>query len=830
MSSNAAVERLARIISDTPKQNSDNGGGSRSRRPTIELHLGLAEGWFSVFLLAAVVYSTIWSVQSAGWVEHLNILSLTTALGLITGVIAAKQERFPRLYIHATIIIFGLALAFWQTAGAFYQGSIPGFAQGIYHWYQTIRLDGTSDDDSIFLFFIVALGFLLAYTSAWLVYRTRSPWLMIVANAIVLLINLSWLDESYILYLVVFLVASLLLLLRINLSDSLRRWRKQGLRYADDLSWDVMQAGSLISIGILIFSWIMPWGYKDTTASQLWNANANPYVQLQTFWGRAFAMNGGNAVSNHGNFTDTLALGGNPNLNHDIVMTVQLTGTGDASQYLQFETLDTYNAATSRWLLTPATPIPVKANQEVAPAALLTHLETRTITIVSPLNEQRSLIPGTSEVVKISVPSSILLSDATGGVVGWVSQNGRLQPGSHVTVTSAISSADEKTLRSVPMPADAPTNPPNYDGEPPPETFSPNVVHADTQLPDNLDPRIASQAKKITANAPTMYDKAQAIQNWLRNTYTYSVNIQPPSDKEAVSWFLFDSGNKGFCNYFASAMALMLRSLGIPARVVTGYTSGTNDEKHHMNVITGVDAHAWTQVYFAGYGWVNFEPSASFATFNRPLPNEFSPSIIDAGTGSTTTNPTRPNNPNNHGDINTDSSGSSATDVQAQEQLQQRISATLGSLILLLIFGAIVFAIWWSRLFRRYSLAMQFYGRLCVLASWAGIKIQPAQTPYEYMQELALATPGEAPTLERLGDIYVRTQWADPESAEHPRLSGEIDELPGLWKRLQPHLFLYVLRHPYFLRWLPERVWSFLIRLWKRRRARRLEDEDLLTF
>ncbi len=82
------------------------------------------------------------------------------------------------------------------------------------------------------------------------------------------------------------------------------------------------------------------------------------------------------------------------------------------------------------------------------------------------------------------------------------------------------------------------------------------------------------------------------------------------------------------------------------------------------------------------------------------------------------------------------------------------------------------------------------------------------------MQTLAEATPGEALTIERLGDIYVRDRWADPNSAEHPRRTGEISELPTIWKKLQPKLFLHVLRHPYFLRWLPQRVSGIVRRVW----------------
>src|SRR5579863_7135530 len=223
---NAGVERLSKIISDTRPDSGGSGGvGKNRQRPTIHIRLGLEEGWFSLFLLATVVYSTVWSVQAAGWVDHLDILTLTTALGLIGGLIAAKQRRLPRIPTHLIVVTVGILLAFWQTAGAFYGGNTAQLVAGMHRWLTSVMAGGVGEDDSIFLFFITALGFVLAYTSAWLVYRTRSPWLMIVANAVVLLINLSNIDPGYIVYLIVFLISSLLLLLRFNLYESIKRWR-----------------------------------------------------------------------------------------------------------------------------------------------------------------------------------------------------------------------------------------------------------------------------------------------------------------------------------------------------------------------------------------------------------------------------------------------------------------------------------------------------------------------------------------------------------------------------------------------------------------------------
>jgi transglutaminase-like putative cysteine protease len=821
----ASVERLAKLISrsTTDDDQSPRDAGQR-HRPVFEISLTISEGWFSLFLLAVVVYSTIWCIQAVGWVDHLNILTLTTGLGLLVGVITAKQLRLPQLTIHCAVSLFALLLAYWQTANAFYQGDLAAFMRGIEYWVQTVMKGGNGNNDAIFLFLITALSFLLAYASAWLLYRARNPWLLIIANAIVLLINLSNVDAGYVLFLAVFLIAALLLLLRFNLHESLRVWRRRGLRFADDIGWDIMQAGTIISIGILIFSWLLPWGYTNPLAAQIWTLNSNPWVQLENTWNRVISLGGGKNPSNHGNFENTLVLGGNPNLNHDLVMKVQST---DTTQYLMSLSYDTY-LGSNGWTNESVNSLSLAANQAL-PGPEDAHEVKQTITLVDPPGEQKAYLLGFSQIEEVNLPSVVQSGTASGDVIGWVDKQGNLAPNMTYTVVSLVSSADVATLESVPMPNAAPTFPSDYPGPLPPTVYDTDIVNANLQLPSGLDPRIAALARQVTRSAPTMYDKAVALETYLRTNFTYSVDIQPPPGVDPVSWFLFNGSNKGFCNYFASAMAIMARTLGIPARVVVGYTNGTYDSKSHDQLIYGNDAHAWTQVYFAGYGWINFEPSASFPTFSRPLPNQFgstSNSINSLGGGSA------PVGTGARGrtvpELNGHESGTNANGAQSGVAFQQGVSISLGGLLLLLLFGGILFGIWWNRLFRRYDLAMQLYGRLCVLANWAGVELRLSQTPYEYLHDLSVATPQYADSLERFGNIYVRERWADPQSPEHPERTGEVNELRTLWQKLQPALFLYVLRHPRFLRRIPAKLSRFLTSMHVQRKKHIDVEDDVL--
>jgi transglutaminase-like putative cysteine protease len=821
----ASVERLARLISEN---NIDTRDDEHQRR---EFHIHLAEGWFSLFLVVVIAYCTVFSVQAANWVEHLEGLTLTTAVGLLCGIVAAKQQRFPKWSVHLVVLCLGAFLAFWQTSNAFFGNDMHLFLAALQRWFAVVSSGGTTDDDSIFLFFIVGLSFALSYASAWFVYHTRNPWLMIVANSVVILINLNTALDSNVFYLVIFLLASLLLVLRLNLHESIARWNRLGLRYSEYLSWDFMQMGSLISVAILIFSWILPGSYMDPVVSQIWNANGSPLVVMQNTWNRAFAVNDSNIPANHGSFQKDMVLAGNPHLTNDVVMTVQ---SDDGTQYLGSLAYDTYNGRGWTNGGTIDDTLKVPTNLSYSSGAYLTHTIKQKISVVDAPQGSYPFVFGAAEISKVNIPTKWLINSATGQLVAWVGQDARIVTGNtSYEVVSNVSSADVDTLRSVPMPQNAPdySNISNYGGEGqqvPPTVFDKLTLQTNTALPKGLDPRIAQLAHKIADKAPTMYDKTVALENYLRQNYTYSVNINLPSGKEGVSWFLFDS-KTGFCNYFAAGMAVMARDLGIPARVEVGYTNGTIDPKTHERVVRGVDAHAWTQVYFAGYGWVNFEPSATFPTFTRPLPSQYSKSTALSATditGSLTKQISSQLRDKADPESSFDTSASAV--AARNKQWQQELSVAVSVLGILLFVAVIAFGVWWRRLFRGYSESMRIFGKISLLANWAGIGGNTSQTPYEYVKELVVIAPEEEGTFERLSDIYVRDRWADPQSPEHPAKTGEIQELPSIWRKLEPKFILYVIRHPSFLHWLPQRIGRFVVarkNQWQDRRRVRAEEK-----
>lgn len=125
------------------------------------------------------------------------------------------------------------------------------------------------------------------------------------------------------------------------------------------------------------------------------------------------------------------------------------------------------------------------------------------------------------------------------------------------------------------------------------------------QLPESTTDRVRQRAAEVTADAENPYDKATAIESHLKTAKGYSLEVDEPSGNTADK-FLFEM-DEGYCVYFATAMAVMLRSEGVPARFVVGYTTGEAADGTY--VVRGFDSHAWVQAYFPGIGWVDFDPT-----------------------------------------------------------------------------------------------------------------------------------------------------------------------------------------------------------------------------
>jgi transglutaminase-like putative cysteine protease len=127
------------------------------------------------------------------------------------------------------------------------------------------------------------------------------------------------------------------------------------------------------------------------------------------------------------------------------------------------------------------------------------------------------------------------------------------------------------------------------------------------QVP-RLDPRIKELAAQITAGSANEYDKAAKIELYLRTHYRYTLDLTGPRSADPLAYFLF-TRRAGHCEYFAAAMTVMLRDLGVPARYVGGFLPGEYNDVGGDWIVRASDAHVWVEVFFPGYGWITFDPT-----------------------------------------------------------------------------------------------------------------------------------------------------------------------------------------------------------------------------
>lgn len=138
-----------------------------------------------------------------------------------------------------------------------------------------------------------------------------------------------------------------------------------------------------------------------------------------------------------------------------------------------------------------------------------------------------------------------------------------------------------------------------------PDLHYEDIRNTYTELPAHLEQPVRDIADKVTASANTPYEKAIALQNYLRRSYKYTLDVgEHPENIDFVTAFLIET-KEGYCTYFASAMTVLCRMAGLPARYVEGYIAEPNENGEAL--VTGMNAHAWTEVYFSGFGWLTFD-------------------------------------------------------------------------------------------------------------------------------------------------------------------------------------------------------------------------------
>lgn len=302
---------------------------------------------------------------------------------------------------------------------------------------------------------------------------------------------------------------------------------------------------------------------------------------------------------------------------------------------------------------------------------------------------------------------------------------------------------------------------------------------------DTLTERTRELAMDVVGDAVDPYTQAVRIEAYLRENITYNERVaEPPPGVDLVDYTLFDS-KQGYCEHYSASMTVMMRSLGVPARTVVGYYPGEYDETRGGYVYRQLNAHAWTEVFFPGYGWISYEPTASRPLDDRdasavqaateaPAPTEAvpTPDVADANDVATPIAQDRPiDNPG------------PPQPVIAEEPERNGlpgwvVPATMAAAAVIAL-PALAWA-GWSWRFRGMRPAEALFARTRQVGSLGGVRSGPATTPREYAHRFSEQLPGMGPPVRRIVQVYETDQYG-PAGAD----TGSLAAAREAWRELR---------------------------------------------
>ncbi len=739
-----------------------------------------SEGWFAMVLLAISMACVVYSIVVANWVAHTAILFWSGAVGILAGLIISKIRWIPQLLLHISVCVAGYWLAVFLTSVVALHipwtqlmASLKGMLTG------DIAVALNANHEMNFLFYLSFLCFFLGYLGSWLVYHAHLPLLVVLAYCSILLINLNYSNTDHSHLILIFMGAQTLLVARLQLVNQLSLWSQNGLytdkRWLVSITNRFMRFASLFVVLAMVLSLVMPIFHQSQNGVVFWD-------DLDSIWSNV----------SHGNFPldnpqaflqpyqpattffgDTLSITGSVNLPPGDVLSYK--SSDKQPHYLEGFTYDYFDGHT--WF-SRATQNQVHMRpQEMLPQEIAGSFNRQVTTEVTVLNppQGRNYIFGPGSPASFNVPTQISVAAPQALPVSW-EQQGSLTLNEHYKVVSLIPTASPQALAITPLPSERPEvwqSDDNY-----------MTVSSFYLQKPRLSPLVEKTMKQWVENTPDAYEAVKSLESHLSNSssFTYSLRNDPvPASVDAATWLL--QTRKGYCTYYATTMVMMAREMGLPARMVNGFSPGNFNERSGLWTLTGADAHSWVQVYFPNFGWVDFDPTPGYSAGqaanqqigksqptplaqNKPLPVK-------------TPVTAKPKPQDLQGQ------GTSGQGIQSKS-----LSDSLGLVLMVLVLSGLLLAVgwlvareWWRRLYPHATPISGLYWRICRVATLLGTAPSKSQTPYEYSHEMEKRFQHDARPFSYLTDLYVKERWSPAFR------SLEEKQLALLWPRLRAMLF-----------------------------------------
>jgi hypothetical protein len=795
------------------------------------------DGWLSVILLGLNLAVVVWSVQRAEWVPTPSLVGVVL-LAMITGLLLSRIPIWAVFLLPVGLAI-GALVVVWQLTSFQAQGMELASAAELWQrlglWYEAAR-DGTINIDQIpFAFGLVAASWLSGFLAGWVFFRYRNFWGVFILGGAGILANLTYLPDSASAYLGVYLLTALLLVGRVLAVRRRQEWERRNFQYDSHLGMLSMTDTALIAMAVLLVAFLLPVGRPWQPANSMYEFMRAPAASWEEDFNRLFAGLPARRPLPYRIWGDVIAFQGtiNPTTTPVLQVDSPVPMYWKARTYGHYTPKGWVSSGTvfkpTDWTPTYARPHQYRERSEVT-------------YMVTPNYQSRSIFAG-GQVLSVSQDALIETYDSPAYVVDLTA--GQVPPGTHPKLAQAVTSLESAVQQRGPGVSNAVLteglpegleliNVTREGGEvqqitlvevisEQPDTLSvrsagssidrgqtyeitSSISRAEpddlrragsdypiwavgkyTQLPDEVPQRVRELAARITAGAETPYDKAKAVEEYLKATYTYNLSIDPPPfNADGVDFFLFEQ-REGYSEYFGSAMTVLLRTQGIPARLATGYTVGDKVASRDVYVVNDSHSHAWSEVYFPGYGWVPFEPTpgAALPVAAPPAPQE-SPPVVGTGAGLSIFDCIEDDEFCDEDWLFATGSGVGMEETTLGGQVTQYLPWALGFAGLVVLLGSSGWFFW-----RRYLTPSgdpdTAFRRLAFLGSLSSVGPSPHQTPYQYLGRLAVTFPEQREPVSEIVNSYVRSQYGKKELTTEER-----EGLIRAWLRVRLPLLFHI--------------------------------------
>lgn len=718
------------------------------------LLLALMMGW----AVAAAVERSAWVPDTEG--RLVPALTITTLFGWV--FIIAGISRLGYLLGALPVLLGSLLLL---TPSPLLSGRASGAAL---KWLQ-----GLPEQTNLLLLIGLLLMFALTgFWTSWWIFRRRNGLVALLPTGTILAVEIiNDVFPGPVFFTVVWLAAAASVLLRLNFVALKEGWRTRRVPHAADTGWTFGEVGIEATVAILAMAFLIlpPLSSADISGALIPGVVHADFVH-------PFGLGNSSHPGTTGSvgYSETVRPGAQLTAKSKTVMTV----TGDSPLFYPYwRGIALAGWDGIQWYELPSTrDVPVRRQPLLAahatlprddlPASQRIQLVHNTFHVLVPLEQTLSTVFSAGEIISVdNQPASVRgimtsvstpLNGPLPALVNVAGDNAatasfdtvdkilfakRLQAPYSYTVTSAIPNVDVQDLQS------AGTDYPGW--VTPYMTLYQNGRVAQA----GRDADIAALAESIVraAGATTPYDRAKAIESWFIEKGRFNYTLKPPPTPTGVrpiDYFLFDS-KRGYCQDFSTAMNVMLRTLHIPSRQMSGFSVGILDDKTRQHFVNAVEAHSWVEVYFPGYGWLPFEPTpdGTNSPINRPQTLEQLQAAVPAGADTLSRIP-----PNLREPAGATPGG---TTEGAFPDIWGPVLVVAGALLLLLTL-AILLALRW--LFAARDLP-RIWRRLLFLGDRLKIPRHAGDTPQEFGGRLATSLPPFDDEVRRLATLYTRATF-----------------------------------------------------------------------